>query len=114
MKDYIPFVERVQDIVLKYNKKVMGWDEIANAKLVSNAVAHFWDKEDNALKAIEQEAQILVSPAKRAYMDMQYDSTSKYGLHWAAYIEVNDAYTWDPATYSKGIQMKDIMELRLL
>ena len=33
MKDYIPFVNRVQKIVLAHGKQIIGWDEVANAKL---------------------------------------------------------------------------------
>lgn len=107
--DYIYFVERVQQIVTKYGKTSMGWDEIATAKLSPGSVAQFWAKEENAKLAKEQGNQILMSPAKRAYLDMQYDSTSRLGLHWAAYIELDDAYNWDPATYADGINKSDIL-----
>lgn len=107
--DYIYFVERVQEIVTKYGKKSIGWDEIATAKLLPGSVAQFWALEENATLAKEQGNQILMSPAKRAYLDMQYDSTSTLGLHWAAYIELDDAYNWDPATYADGINKTDIL-----
>jgi len=107
--DYIYFVERVQEIVIKYGKKSIGWDEIATAKLSPGSVAQFWALEANAKLAKEQGNQILMSPAKRAYLDMQYDSTSRLGLHWAAYIELDDSYNWDPATYADGINKSDIL-----
>lgn len=107
--DYIFFVERVQEIVTKYGKKSIGWDEIATAKLFPGSVTQFWALEENAILAKEQGNQILMSPAKRAYLDMQYDSTSRLGLHWAAYIELDDAYNWDPATYADGINKADIL-----
>lgn len=107
--DYIYFVERVQEIVAKYGKKSIGWDEIATAKLAPGSVAQFWTLEENAILAKEQGNQILMSPAKRAYLDMQYDSTSRLGLHWAAYIELDDSYNWDPATYANGINKSDIL-----
>ncbi len=107
--DYIYFVERVQEIVTKYGKKSMGWDEIATAKLAPGTVAQFWAKEENAKLAKEQGNQILMSPAKCAYLDMQYDSTTRLGLHWAAYIELDDSYNWDPATYADGINKADIL-----
>lgn len=50
-----------------------------------------------------------MSPAKRTYLDMQYDSTTRIGLHWAAYIELKDSYEWDPATYIDGINKLDII-----
>ncbi len=109
LEDYIPFIERIQEIVKKYDKEVIGWDEIANAKLVNNSVVQFWDKVENATKGIEQGAQVLMSPAKRTYLDMQYDSTTELGLHWAAYIEMDDAYNWDPATYNPNIKRENII-----
>ena len=65
--------------------------------------------EENAKKATAQGAKILMSPAKKAYIDMQYDSTTHIGLHWAAYIEVDDCYNWDPATYIPGVMKENII-----
>jgi len=108
-EDYIYFVERVQDIVSKYNKTSMGWDEVATGKLLPGNVAQFWAKEENAMLAKNQGNKVLLSPAKKTYLDMQYDSLSRIGLHWAAYIELDSAYLWDPATYVKGLSKEDIL-----
>ncbi len=109
IEDYIPFVNRVQDIVRAHGKQVLGWDEIALATLRSNATVQYWARAENALKGVAQGAKVLMSPSKYAYIDMQYDSTSIYGLHWAAYIEVDDAYNWDPATLVPGIGRENII-----
>lgn len=107
--DYIYFVERVQDIVSKYGKTSIGWDEIATAKLLPGNVAQFWAKEENAKLAIEQGNKVLMSPAVKAYLDMQYDSTTRLGLHWAAYIELDSAYLWEPSEFSSGIKKENIL-----
>ena len=109
IEDYIPFVNRVQDIVISHGKKVLGWDEIALTTLKPNTVVQYWAKAENAIKGVAQGAKVLMSPAKNAYLDMQYDSTSTYGLHWAAYIEVDKAYNWDPATLVPEIKQENIM-----
>ena len=109
IEDYIPFVNRVQDIVISHGKKVLGWDEIALTTLKPNTVVQYWAKAENAIKGVEQGAKVLMSPAKNAYLDMQYDSTSTYGLHWAAYIEVDKAYNWDPATLVPEIKKENII-----
>lgn len=109
VEDYIPFVNRVQDIVALHGKQVLGWDEIALATLKPNSVAQHWANVSNAKKAVEQGAKILMSPAIKAYIDMQYDSTTQLGLHWAAYIEVDDAYNWDPATLVPGLGKENII-----
>jgi hexosaminidase len=107
--DYILFVEKVQKIVKSHNKTVIGWDEIATTKLIEGSVAQYWDRANNALLAVEQGSKVLFSPAKKTYLDMQYDSTTKLGLHWAAYIEVDDAYNWDPAALVPGIGKNNIL-----
>jgi hexosaminidase len=107
--DYIMFVEKVQKIVNSHNKTVIGWDEIATTKLIEGSVAQYWDRANNALLAVEQGSKVLFSPAKKTYLDMQYDSTTKLGLHWAAYIEVDDAYNWDPAALVQGIGKNNIL-----
>ncbi len=107
--DYIYFVERVQDIVSSYGKTSIGWDEVATAKLLPGNVAQFWALEENAKMAKEQGNKVLMSPAKKAYLDMQYDSTSRIGLHWAAYIELDSAYLWEPTEYASGITAENIL-----
>jgi hexosaminidase len=109
MEDYVPFIEKAQAIVAKYGKKSLGWDEVAHAKLLPGNVAQFWAKAENAVLAIEQGAQVLISPATKTYLDMQYDSTTKIGLHWAAYIELDDAYNWDPTELDQAIKRVDIL-----
>jgi hexosaminidase len=108
-EDYLFFMEKAQEIVSKYGKNVLGWDEIATTKLADGSVAQYWAKAANAQKAVEQGAKVLFSPAIKTYLDMQYDSTTKLGLHWAAYIEVDDAYDWDPATMVEGVGRENIL-----
>jgi hexosaminidase len=109
IEDYIPFMNRVQDMVIAHGKKVLAWDEIALATLKPNTVVQYWAKAENAIKGVAQGAKVLMSPAQNAYLDMQYDSTSIYGLHWAAYIEVDKGYNWDPANLVPDIKKENIM-----
>lgn len=109
IEDYIPFVNRVQEIVVSHGKKVIGWDEIANATLVENATVQFWADVKNTTMGVKQDALVIMSPAAKAYLDMQYDSTTHLGLHWAGYIEVDAGYSWDPATLAPGISKENIL-----
>jgi hexosaminidase len=106
--DYVYFINRVQDIVISHGKKVTGWDEIALATLKPNTVVQYWARSGNAIKGVQQGARVLMSPAKYAYIDMKYDSTSTYGLNWAGYIEVDHGYSWDPATLVPEITRENI------
>jgi hexosaminidase len=108
-EDYIPFINKVQDIVFSHGKKVLGWDDIAIASLKPNVVAQHWANVKNAGLAVGQGAKILMSPAVKAYLDMQYDKSTKLGLHWAAYIEVDSAYIWDPEKLIPGVAKENIL-----
>ena len=107
-EDYIPFVEKVEDIVLSHGKKIIGWDDIAISSLKPGVLAQHWANVKNANMAVEKGAKILMSPAVKAYLDMQYDKTTPLGLHWAAYIEVDSAYIWDPASYITGVKKENV------
>ena len=106
--DYIYFMDKVVDIVKKHNKIPVGWDELATANTDSTTVAQFWGSKENADLAVEKGMKIIMSPAKKAYLDMEYDTLSKYGLHWAAYIPTDTAYIWKPEKY-EGIPMENIL-----
>ena len=108
-KAYRYFVKRVEGIVEKYNKRMIGWDEISEAAISSNAIAQHWRTEENAIRAYKNGNKIILSPAKKAYLDMKYDSLTKYGLDWAGHIPVDTAYIWNPATYIKSFPKESIL-----
>jgi hexosaminidase len=108
-EDYIPFINKVQDIVLAHGKEVIGWDEISLSSLKANSVAQYWANVENANRAVKQGAKLLMSPAAKAYIDMKYDSTTSLGLHWAGFIEVDSAYIWDPAKLVPGVSKENII-----
>jgi hexosaminidase len=104
------FINRAQDIVEKYGKKVIGWDEIQSFKIKPNTIAQYWADTENAKGAIRKGAKILMSPpAKYAYLDMQYDSLSAYGLHWAYYISIKKGYDWILEQLVDGIFEENII-----
>ena len=110
-EDYVKFVNEVQQIVKQNGKTPIGWDEVATSTLTPGTVVQLWAHPDYAVKAKEAGNPVLMSFAKRSYLDMQYDSTSRIGLHWAAYIEVDSAYLWDPVAMAPGLTDGDIMGL---
>jgi hexosaminidase len=106
--DYITFVNRFTEIVKANNKKMIGWEEIAQADIDSTVTVQYWHSQRYARMAADKGAKLIFSPAEKIYLDMQYDSTTKLGLHWAAYIEVDSSYMWDPATQVEGIDRAQI------
>ena len=107
-EQYVKFIERVQGIVNKYGKTMIGWEEIGKARLNSTSIAQQW-KSDSASAAVTSGTKLIMSPANKIYLDMKYNPSTELGLHWAAYVEVRDAYDWDPALYMKGVTEQNIV-----
>jgi hexosaminidase len=106
--DYARFIERVQPIVHAHGKQMVGWGEIARVELLPTSIAHHWHS-DMARMAAQQGVKVIMSPGSRTYLDMQYDASTPLGLHWAGYVSVEDAYTWDPASEVAGLAEGDIL-----
>ncbi|MBN2774162.1 MAG: beta-N-acetylhexosaminidase [Prolixibacteraceae bacterium] len=109
LEDYIPFVEKVQKIIKSHGKEVIGWDEIANSAIVEGTVVQFWADEANTTMGIAKGAKVIMSPAKKAYLDMKYNADTELGLRWAGLIEVDTGYDWDPETLSDSISRENIL-----
>jgi len=107
--DYIGFVNLFTGIVKNNGKVMVGWEEIAQGNIDSNAIVQHWANPDYAKMASEKGARIIMSPSTRVYLDMQYDSLTRLGLHWAAYIEADRAYNWDPTTQVEGVDPVSIL-----
>jgi hexosaminidase len=114
--DYVTFIDREQQLVHAHGKRMMGWHEIASAGAAPGSVAQWWhsatgsqDGTELARLAVAKRMKLVMSPADRAYLDMQYHPDSPLGLHWAGYVEVEDSYSWDPATLVDGVRETDIL-----
>lgn len=107
--DYIKFISRVQGIVSKYDKQLVGWDEVVLGELDDNAIAQYWSSAKNANTAAEKNLKVIMSPAKYAYLDMKYDTTTQLGLAWAGTIEVDQGYQWNPAALEDQLTDANIL-----
>lgn len=107
---YRAFIERVQGIVQSHGKRMIGWGEIAPANLPGSVIVQHW-KPDSSAVAVARGSKVILSPAKKLYLDMKYDSTTPIGLQWAGLIELQDSYEWEPATYLEGVPESAILGL---
>ncbi|WP_432003034.1 beta-N-acetylhexosaminidase [Streptomyces sioyaensis] len=114
--DYVTFMDKVQPVVAKYGKTVVGWHQLTGAHPVKGAVAQYWgyDKTGTAERAQVADAarngtRLILSPADRAYLDMKYDRNTPLGLSWAGYVDVKRAYDWDPGRYLDGAPADSVL-----
>ncbi|MET8246249.1 beta-N-acetylhexosaminidase [Streptomyces sp. NPDC005202] len=107
--DYVKFMDRVQPIVAKYGKTVIGWHQLTGASPAKGALAQYWGLDGTSAaekaqvaRAAQNGTGLILSPADRIYLDMKYTKDTPLGLSWAGYVEVQRAYDWDPGAYLPG------------
>jgi hexosaminidase len=100
--EYLRFIERIETIVRAQGKRMIGWGEIAPARLHPSSIVQHW-RADSSFVAAERGNRIILSPSPRVYLDMKYDSATAPGLAWAATIDVRRAYDWEPSTYLENV-----------
>ncbi|HEX6725008.1 MAG TPA: beta-N-acetylhexosaminidase [Gaiella sp.] len=107
-EDYRFFVERVQRIVRAHGKRMLGWEEVARAAIRRTTLVQHWHDPELARVAVGRGAKLVLSPARRTYLDQKYARSSELGLTWAGTTSVRKAYDWDPATLVEGVSERDI------
>jgi hexosaminidase len=111
---YAAIVVRAQEIVAGHGKTVIGWHEVAAAKLLPSTVVQYWGTTVDAPEvaaAAKQGNRVIMSPANHAYLDMKYSPATDLGLSWAGFIPVRESYNWDPGHYLSGVDESAVLGL---
>ena len=108
---YIKFIERIEKIVRSHGKRMIGWGEIAPARLDTGTIVQLWRgvNRDSTPVHAARGGKVLMSPGPKLYIDMKHDSSMALGLRWAGMVSLRTAYDWDPATYQPGVTEASII-----
>ncbi|MFH9671375.1 beta-N-acetylhexosaminidase [Streptomyces sp. NPDC017405] len=108
--DYVRFMDRVQPLVARYGKTVIGWHQLTGAHPAKGALAQYWGVDGTGAAEKAQVAaaarngtHLILSPADRVYLDMKYTARTGPGTKWAGLVEVHRSYDWNPGTYLAGV-----------
>lgn len=89
------FVKRVSKIISAKGKKTIGWDEILEGGLASNAAVMSWRGVKGGLEAIKQGHEVVMSPNTNAYIDfMQGDASIEPPVYSS--LRLKTAYEFEP------------------
>lgn len=96
--DYKAFLKQVGGVVRRYGKSPVAWCEAGEAGLPPGTVLQDWRVGcTGSATGVQNGMRVVASPAKQAYLDMQYDQSSPHGTHWAGFVELQQAYEWEPS-----------------
>ncbi len=100
------FVKRVEKIISKKGKKMMGWDEILEGGLAEGAAVMSWRGMKGGIEAAKMGHEVVMSPTTYAYIDyMQGDPTVENTIY--ASLSLEKAYSFEPVP--QGVDPKYIL-----
>ena len=90
------FVKRVEQIVEKHGKKMMGWDEVADRGTLSpHTAVTAWRNVQKGMDAIQKGVSVVFQPGSYTYLDMK-QSPQERGHSWAGIVTMERTYSLDP------------------
>ncbi|UYO96257.1 beta-N-acetylhexosaminidase [Microbacterium sp. M28] len=108
--DFDAFVERVTALTIELGKTPVAWHEAGSAAVAEGTVGQFWGSDtpspehiEHTLRFAERGGSVILSPSTRAYLDMKYSPEDPLGLSWAAVIDLEAAYSWEPTAIVPGL-----------
>ncbi|MDP1677318.1 MAG: beta-N-acetylhexosaminidase [Bacteroidota bacterium] len=70
------FIKRVSELLTKYNKKIIGWEEILQEGTLKSTVLQTWREDKSLINALKKGYQVLVS--RGYYIDLMYSAENHY------------------------------------
>jgi hexosaminidase len=89
------FVSRIKNILRKYNKKLIGWDEIIEGGLIADATVMSWRGEEGGIIAAQSGNDAIMTPTSHLYFDY-YQAKTGEPLAIGGLITLDKVYSYEP------------------
>jgi len=98
-------VKRMESILAKYGKKLIGWDEILEGGLSPNATVMSWRGEKGGIAAAEQGHEVIMTPSKDGmYLDHYQGDPKIEPETISGDNTLYKVYSYNPSIPVKGLQ----------
>jgi hexosaminidase len=98
--------------VAGHGKTAIGWQEVLRATPPASTIAQYWGRGTTDALIADAAARgnrIVLSPSSRAYLDMKYTKDTPIGFKWAGFVDVAEAYDWDPGHLLEGVPASAVL-----
>jgi hexosaminidase len=93
------FIKRMELMLKKKGKKMIGWDEILEGGLAPEATVMSWRGMEGGIEAARQGHQVVMTPADKVYLDLYQGDPAiepdTYGM-----LRLKTCYQWNPVPAS--------------
>ena len=98
------FTGRVEKILSKYGKKLIGWDEIIEGGLNENAIVMSWRGEEGGITAVKAGNKAIMTPTSHMYFDY-YQAKDGEPIAIGGLINLEKVYSYEPVP--SGIDLNE-------
>lgn len=90
-------IKRCSDLLAKYGKKMIGWDEILEGGLAPDATVMSWRGESGGIASALNDHDVIMTPGSAAlYFDHYQGDPQAEILAWGGYAPIEKTYAYNP------------------
>lgn len=91
------FIHRIEEIVLRHNKKMIGWEEILQGGLAPSATVMSWTGEQGGITSANMGHDVIMCPShKGLYLDYYQGDRHIEPVAIGGYYPLETVYSYDP------------------
>lgn len=90
------FVQRMEKVLLKHNKKMIGWDEILEGGLAPSATVMSWRGEQGGIAAANMGHDVIMTPGGWLYLDHYQGDPNNEPVSIGGYTTLEKTYSYEP------------------
>ena len=90
------FVKRAEAMLLKRNRKMIGWDEILEGGLAPSAAVMSWRGEKGGIEAAGMGHDVVMTPGNWVYLDHYQGSSKVEPVAIGGYTTLEESYGYEP------------------
>ena len=90
------FMKRIEKILQKYGKKMIGWDEILEGGLAPSAAVMSWQGEKGGITAANMGHDVIMTPVQKLYFNKFQGDPKIEPVSQGGYTLLEDVYNYHP------------------
>lgn len=104
------FIKRVEKIVNKLGRKMLGWDEILEGGLSPNATVMSWRGEEGGITTVKAGHHAVMTPGAYLYLDKYQDAPLTQPEAIGGYLPLKGVYDYEPVPDSLTIAESKLID----
>jgi hexosaminidase len=101
------FIRRVEQILHKLGRKMIGWDEILDGGATASATVMSWRGSKGGIKAANQGNQAIMTPWDICYFDHYQGSKLFEPMAQSGFLSLEKVYNWEPISDEIKLEQRD-------